>query len=380
MNKDDWSALLVYALMLVAAIFIGIQVVQPALADLGLESAGQYAFAIITILIGAIISSIFFELGHIVGAKIGGYTILSVNIWGLKIYRSGKKWKVGFRSFEGLTGATEIAPKSESANPLPYLWGSTISFVIETIILILVFVFTEEISSQSEFVLEAYFHHGALITVAIGAMLAIYNIMPFKLDTLNDGHQLALVSNKINKEAFNELRRLNALTYAGLPYDEVKTFTTITTLTAEVNLRAIYQFEDQGKNEDALALIEALDTSDVQLDPIMRARIQAQKLWLLILLDRTSAANELWESLDAKSRKAIGDDDALETIRAYFLFSGVVIHSVHESVYAINSLPKAKKKAKHSYRLEEEKALMNQAYKAVQEANPDWEIVAPDQQ
>lgn len=91
MTKDDGFTIIVYAIMLVAAIFIGTQIIGPALSDLNLSTSGErYGFAIIAIVLGALLSSIIFEVGHLIGAKLGGYMILSINIWGLSIYREGK--------------------------------------------------------------------------------------------------------------------------------------------------------------------------------------------------------------------------------------------------------------------------------------------------
>ncbi len=375
MTKDDGFTIIVYAIMLVAAIFIGTQIIGPALSDLNLSTSGErYGFAIIAIVLGALLSSIIFEVGHLIGAKLGGYMILSINIWGLSIYREGKKWKFGFKSFEGLTGEVKIAPKKENANPRWYLWGPTILFLIEVVILLFVYVNTPSEPPFTGSSVPAFIHHSSLIFIAVGAMLAIYNIVPFKLDTINDGHQLVLISNKVNVEAFNELRRIDGAYTLQQPVGDIKTFEQITTLTTEVNLRAIYELQYKNEDEAALELIESIDISEVQLDPIMKARLYAQKIWVLIKLGKIEEVEKLWESLTTKTKKAIGDDTNLETIRVYFLYSGVVAKSIHESTYAINRLPKERRKKRKHPRFDEETKLMSDAIALVRQTNPDWQI------
>lgn len=375
MTKDDGFTIIVYAIMLVAAIFIGTQIIGPALSDLNLSTSGErYGFAIIAIVLGALLSSIIFEVGHLIGAKLGGYMILSINIWGLSIYREGKKWKFGFKSFEGLTGEVKIAPKKENANPRWYLWGPTILFLIEVVILLFVYVNTPSEPPFTGSSVPAFIHHSSFIFIAVGAMLAIYNIVPFKLDTINDGHQLVLISNKVNVEAFNELRRIDGAYTLQQPVGDIKTFEQITTLTTEVNLRAIYELQYKNEDEAALELIESIDISEVQLDPIMKARLYAQKIWVLIKLGKIEEVEKLWESLTTKTKKAIGDDTNLETIRVYFLYSGVVAKSIHESTYAINRLPKERRKKRKHPRFDEETKLMSDAIALVRQTNPDWQI------
>lgn len=375
MTKDDGFTIIVYAIMLVAAIFIGTQIIGPALSDLNLSTSGErYGFAIIAIVLGALLSSIIFEVGHLIGAKLGGYMILSINIWGLSIYREGKKWKFGFKSFEGLTGEVKIAPKKENANPRWYLWGPTILFLIEVVILLFVYVNTPSEPPFTGSSVPAFIHYSSLIFIAVGAMLAIYNIVPFKLDTINDGHQLVLISNKVNVEAFNELRRIDGAYTLQQPVGDIKTFEQITTLTTEVNLRAIYELQYKNEDEAALELIESIDISEVQLDPIMKARLYAQKIWVLIKLGKIEEVEKLWESLTTKTKKAIGDDTNLETIRVYFLYSGVVAKSIHESTYAINRLPKERRKKRKHPRFDEETKLMSDAIALVRQTNPDWQI------
>ena len=48
----------------------------------------------------------------------------------------------------------------------------------------------------------------ALTVGVVAGICLLYNIIPFKLDSLNDGYRLVMVSNPKNKEAFNELLRV----------------------------------------------------------------------------------------------------------------------------------------------------------------------------
>lgn len=366
MNKDDLLTLLVYAIMLVAAIFVGIQIIGPALDNLNLvTTADRLTYAIIAIAIGAVINVVLFELGHLIGAKIGGYSIVSFNIMGLAIYKSAGKWKVGIRPFEGLTGETKIMPKSPKSNPKFYIWGPLLLFIVEFVILI--FAIYQRLEDTS------YVKHGAMIIASVGAMLTIYNIAPFKLDTINDGYRLVLVSKPINVEAYNEMMRIQGSNHNHLPLGEVRTFEEITSVTIGVNLQRVYQLEDEGRLEEAAAIIDHNLAEAKSVDAKVLSRLHAQKLWVLLHTASEEECETYWmKTLDARIRKFIGEDLALETMRVYLLYSGMVTKSSGECAYVLNRRPRALKNLEAKGRLELEEKLFAAAFARVKEQNPTW--------
>lgn len=368
MTKDDLLTLMVYAIMMVAAIFIGIQVIGPALDDLGLLATSErVGFALITILIGAILNIFLFELGHVIGAKLGKYQIISVNFAGICIYRTEKRWKVRFQSFDGLTGETKVMPKTAKSNPKPYIWGPIMLFVIEFAVLIFgVYSFLPN---------DSFIKQGAMVVASVGAMLAIYDIMPFKLDTLNDGYRLVLISKPINVEAYNEIMRIQGLNYQGVEVKDIRVFEEITSLTASVNLLKVYDFEDQKNIIEANKLVDAIIANKDKINTSTLARATAQKIYIMI--NNKVAAEEIekyWLSQTNEIRRLIGSDWALETIRVYLLYSGIVAKSATECAYAINRRPRAVKRLETNARLTKENVLFDEVLAQIKTANPDWEF------
>lgn len=94
-EKEDLLSILVYLVMLIIALFIGLRIIQPALDALDLVTDLQrYGFAILTIFVGIIINVILFELGHVFGALLGGYSVISVNILGLAYYKTKSELEI----------------------------------------------------------------------------------------------------------------------------------------------------------------------------------------------------------------------------------------------------------------------------------------------
>ena len=142
MKKEDITGLIVYLIIIALAVIFGFTVLQTHNAESSFSGIGYVLYIIVAVIVGALFNAILFELAHIIGAKIGKYTILSVNILGFCFYKDGEKTKFKFSSFDGLTGETKIVPKEgmvEKANPYPYLFFGSLFFVVEAIAVMVVF-------------------------------------------------------------------------------------------------------------------------------------------------------------------------------------------------------------------------------------------------
>ncbi|HOE53688.1 MAG TPA: hypothetical protein PK460_00860 [Bacilli bacterium] len=358
MKKEDLLSILVYLVMLIIALFIGLRIIQPALDALDLVTDLQrYGFAILTILVGIIINVILFELGHVFGALLGGYSVISVNILGLAYYKTKSGWKFSFRRYEGLTGETKIIAKSDKTKPRLYLFGPTIMVLLEFVVAIVIFLLTKY---------NQPIHHQVLIVAGIGAMLLVYNIMPFKLDNFTDGYYIVLLGKKVNVEAYNELIRIESLVYNNEKVTDIKEFDEVTTMTARLSLYRLYQLIDEKAWDKALSLIDDLEKNASKVEHEFIARIRAQKLYIYLLTKASEAASAYWfDELSAADRKFISNDLTIETMRVYLLYSGLVTKSQSECAFVLSRAPKALRARINDFRKEEEIALFNEAYEKI---------------
>jgi hypothetical protein len=142
MKKEDITGLIVYLIIIALAIIFGLTVLQTHNSESSLSGFPYVLYIIGAVVVGAIFNATLFELAHVIGAKIGKYSILSVCILGLCFYKDNGKTKFKFSSFDGLTGETKIVPKEgmvDKANPYPYLFFGSIFFVCEAIAVMIVF-------------------------------------------------------------------------------------------------------------------------------------------------------------------------------------------------------------------------------------------------
>ena len=317
MKKEDIAGLIIYLIIIAVAIVFGITVLQAHQSDSSFTGFLYVVYIIVSVLVGILFNAILFELAHMLGAKIGKYTVLSVNILGLCFYKDGGKSKVRFSSFDGFTGETKIVPKEgmiDKANPYPYLLFGSIFFAIEAVVVMVIF---SVFRTNEEPLLKdlAYF---ALTIGAIGLVILIYNILPMRIDSMTDGYRLTMVSNPKNKEAFNELLRVEYEISQGNDNVEVKIFEGITNFTADLNLNRVYTLLDKKEFSEAEAILDKIIEAKEDVSEKVYIRARAQKIYINLITKNIDEAREYYDKeVPVSERREISNDVSMPSIRVF---------------------------------------------------------------
>lgn len=373
MKKEDVGGLILYLLILAVAIVFGLTVLQPYYANstFRFNSGFFYALFILgAVVVGVLSASLIFEFGHIVGAIVGKYKILSVCILHVLFYKENEKLKVRMSSFDGLTGETKILPKSEKSNPRLYLLLGTVLNSLWLVGCIIIFYFNKDFlrTNRSDM---AYFF--LTIGVVVG-ICVLYNIIPFKLDSHNDGYQLAMVSNPRNKEAFNELLRVEYEISQGNNDVEIKTFTELTNFTAELNMNKVYVLLDNKKYQEADEMLDFVFKNKENVSYRVYIRAISMKVFIHSVSSGIEEARQyINDNVSLELRRDIFSDSSLISIRAYVLICGLVDNSQSECILALNKVYRAYKTTPKNRRATELN-LFNQAIDLVHSLHPKWEI------
>ena len=377
MKKEDVAGLIVYLIIFGFAIIFGFTVLRDFASGSGYSTGVFFGYIVGAIATGVIFNASIFELGHALGAKLGGYDIISVNILGFMFYKKDKKLKFKFGNYDGLSGETKIKPKEDAKkepNPTPYLLFGSLFFLIEIVAVLIVFVSLNQLANgnkSSDLARIAYF---LLVVGVIGFMILIYNVMPFRLDAETDGYKMRLVSNPKNKEAFNELLRVQNAIENGETNVEIKTFTTITNFTADLNLNKVYALLAESKYGEAIPFINNILESKDNISNKVYIRTKAQKIYIDIMTKSLEEAQEFYDKeVPHSERKEIAADTSMPSIRAYILMSGLLDKSLSETELALNKVLRAYKRTSKARR-ETEVRLYNEALKRVIEAHPNWNL------
>ena len=373
MKKEDITGLVVYLIIIALAIVFGFTVLQTHASESSLSGFPYVLYIGGSVLVGAIFNGILFEMAHVLGAKIGKYRILSVNILGFCFYNDDEKTKFRFASYDGLTGETKIVPKEgmvDKANPYPYLFFGSFFFLVEAIAVMVAFTI---LRNTNDTVLKDV-AYGILTVGAIGLLILLYNIMPLHIDSMTDGYRLTMVSNPKNKAAFNELLRVEYEMSQGNEDVEIKIFDEITNFTADLNLNRVYTLLDKKEYQAAEEILQKIIDAKEEVSGKVFIRARAQKIYIDLITRSLEEAREYYDKeVPVSERREISNDVSMPSIRAYLLMSGLLDKSRSECIIALNNVYSAFKRTPKS-RQNTEIVLFNEALDKVVQAHPDWEL------
>lgn len=373
MKKEDITGLIVYVLILGLAIVFGITVLQTHFPNSDMDNGIYMLFILGAIVVGIILNAVIYELAHILGAKVGRYDIISVCILGLLWYKDNGKSAFKFSGYDGLTGETKILPKidvKKEPNPTAYCLFGSLFYAIELIVIIVIFtVFTSDALSSVPLANIGYF---LLVIAAIGGLILVYNILPFRLDAVTDGYRLTMVNNAANKKAFNELLRVENAISEGRSDVEIATFNEITNFTADLNLNKVYVLLGNKQFLEAEKLIDIILAGKNNISEKVYIRARAQKIYINIMTKSIEDAKTYYENeVPMSERRLLSNDLSMVSIRTYLLMSGMFDGSRSECNIAINNVNKCfKSTPKQRRKVETE--LFNDAIKKVHELHPSW--------
>ena len=348
MRKEDLISDIIYLLMAGIVLLVGFLVIQPAINDglLGSNTGENILFILVALVVGIVINVILMELGHIIGALIGGYKILSFNILGLNFYKDFSEnpakgqLKFRFKGFNGLTGETIIEPKKEKANPMFYVFFPLILFLLEFVAMYFAIQLIP-VSASSHFEPVQIIKYGLVVSTTIAGCIVLYDYFPAKLDTLNDGYRLiSLLRNKINIEAYNEKLKLEANEYKGIKNTEYKIFEEITDFTARINLETALKKVNEKAFDEALSIIDSCLAKPEKISHSTKTDLLLNKVFISFLSKGKDAGLALYKELDDETKEAVKKCKSLVGIRVYALYIAFDQKSKSEVKYAIN---KAKK-------------------------------------
>ena len=368
MRKEEIRGIVLYILIIASAVIFGFAFVRPQVTDYGPNHMSPLLFVLLFIGFAYLINVFGLELLHVIGAVIGGYKITRFNVLWLCFYKEKESWKFGIRDFNGLSGETRIAPTREKTNLNWLTWFPLFGYAIELATCIVLGSIAKTSDPKLSWLIPA-----STIVLLIASMLAVYNFIPVKLDSMTDGYRIRLFSNKINVDAYNKMLVIQEKQRLGEKIDGVPVFDEITEYTAEINVLAINKYIEDGKLLEAEKIVDKLIENKKIINPKDYARMIAQKLYIMILTRDIEEVKKEYDTLcPIEVRRFIANDAELSTIRAYILIAGMIENSQSEVLYSKSRINKVSKKALES-EIRTEKELIEKALEYISEKHPKWE-------
>ena len=368
MRKEEIRGLIVYVLLIVTAIIVGFAVIKPTMETYGPSKMAPILFIIVVLIVAYLFNVIGLEILHVIGALMGGYSITSFNVLGLCFHKEADKWKIGFRDFNGMSGETKVAPKKEKLNPNRMCHLAFIGFAIELAVCIAI---NSIIKGQAK-PTARWLVAASSIFILVSSMLAFYNFIPLKLDTMTDGYKIRLFTKEVNVKAYNEMLKVQECRRLGKSVEKIPVFDEITEYTAEINMLAMYKCLEDENYAEAEKIIDKLLENLKVLSLKDGNRLIAQKIYLAVLDKPLEEAKKLYDEIcPIEIRRFISNDVSMPSIRAYIMIAGMIEGSESEVSYARSKVEKAKKRALKS-EIEAEEKLLEKALDYVYQNHPKW--------
>ena len=333
MEKNEFGSILIYLIMVGLLLLVSKTVVVLVLNNIE-TPINQFAYILICALVSLVLFEFVYQIGHIIGAKIGKYKCIYFNMFGLCFYKDNEKWRFKLDGFDGLFSETRFVPVNNEvkSNPAHFLRGGIVSFLLSVVVGFAIFM----ISALPDTV-----RFATLIYFGIGLVLLLYNIIPMKTDILNDGYRLKLLGTKENAKAYNDFMRIENNKRKGIADGEYNVYETITPMTVLINNHVFYKklaVKDYAAAEQIVDIIlkkpEALDTNTIY-------RYRIQKLFFVIITKSKEEASEYyWKEMSSYDRKFLAKDNYIPSKRVYLLVSGIINESESESRIAIEGMKK----------------------------------------
>ena len=374
MKKNDVMGYIVYAIMLGGAVGVGFGVIRPLLNNTAVVSElamPGLALVLVSVFIGIVLSALVLELGHLLGAKIGKYKVTSWNCLFVRFKRDENgKMKVGFASFDGLTGETKVVPLDvEKSNPRPMIFMPLVFFFLEVILCVVFMV----IGKNSEARGMINIHIIGLVVLTVGCMIFIYDIFPAPLDSKNDGAYILIFNNSTNVKAYNQILLAEDKMARGEDVGKTEVYESVTDFTVKLNDVALYKALNDKNYDEALRINEFTIQSKNSVNTKTYLNAIAQKMALNLYLKPFEEAKEEYIDLKLEEKKFIANLSTGPAVRAYILISGLVEESEGETKLAMDKAENAIRNSGEDKRSAEE-YLMKEALKMIIKKHKDWDF------
>lgn len=371
MKKNDTMGYVVYALMLVIALCVAFLYLGGANGVMGKLTeppmGNNYLFVFVVVIGAILLNAILIELGHLLGAKMGRYTIDSWVCLGLGAKRQKNgKMKFCFSDFDGLTGWTVIVPKDiKKSNPRHFIYMPLFFFLLEVIGCVTLIA----VGAQGQLSLQIL---GVLI-LTVGGMIYLYDIFPSALDGANDGYLMTILNSQVNVEAYNEILLAKAKAARGEKADTTHLYEEVTDFTYTINSMALYEALGKGDFEKALTINEYTINSKKTISNNLYEEAVCQKVALYFLSKSLEEAKKFFIDLPLEDKKHMAALNSVISVRAYVLASGLAEESLFETQAALDKADKFVKKLPENQKTVEGKLVWDCLGK-VKAAHPDWDL------
>ena len=376
MKRNDFAVFMAYVCMFAVALLVGLLVIRPIMSDYGASFPINFVvLVVLSLIVGIVLNGLLLEGGHLLGAKIGGYEVLSCVVFMIGVKKKDGKFAFGLHSYDGLTGETKVAPKDVEKSSLgAYAFLPIFLYIVEAVVLMVVNAVTG--SQLKETPSLAWLQVFSITILSVGGMIFLYDIFPFRMDSNNDGYLFTILSHNENRVAYNYYLLKEKSKFLGVAMPPIRTFDQITEFTAYLNYFAIYDHVSKGEFDQAVALLDKIIQVERGIGHAAKYDAACFKLTLLLASSKTSIGVSYYNEFTDEQKKYIANLPTMPALRSYLLISSCVEDSEAEANFALDKVEKVLSTLgkEEPLFLDSEKALVQYDKQFVAKMHPAWDL------
>lgn len=365
----SWPLLIIYIGYLAGMI---LAVSQGHILESKLTGGFTTPFLFISFLGGVLFTALFYNLGKILFALIGGYRIYKFKLLGFTFLRDGKNKSSSFRFLDFAEVGMKFAPKDDDVNrnPITIFIGGYIFYLIELIVSIVIFAIFSAGKDSS-----AMGNVGwtMLFACIYGFVILFYEIIPLRQDSATDMFNILSTKTKEDKIAFNMYhinlkRELTGKEFIVSDFDDYNSFYKSHVL-YYVYLEKLYA----GDLKAAVKVLDQMTLLKKNLDETTLYLAPSEYIYIRYLIADDASADKTYLSLKGDVKRACIRPVLLSNYRSalFLLGNGSLFTERRDEVKSIISeFDKKVASLEESNRVKKEKELFLAVKDAIAKKNP----------
>ena len=324
-----------------------------------------YVYDLLIIVYGFIVCGFVYNLGKFIFSKACGYKLVYFNLYFMGIEKVDNKNKFFFGLKHELSCKVVMEHEKEDANTtLPLLGGTIASLVAILITYLLIFLLKTSATTKFFFLVSSLFYY----------FIILLNIVPCRMDSLNDGFTLVLLKDKVYKKVYlNNLKNLGAITDTTREFIYQDIEVENHPLNLEAQLYNFYYLLEKEEFEKAYTLASKMNEyrKNIILEEHQNS-VLISHVFNMCLNHKDEELKKYYLSLDSMNRSIINNGKKFESIKTALYIFTFIDEDKEGYAKVINDISKNKEKYKNKRFLEKEEKLIKMMINYVQENKPEW--------
>ena len=323
-----------------------------------------YVYDILILVYGFISCGLFYSLGKFVVSKICGYELVYWNLYFIGLKKENGKIKPYFGGKQEYSCRVVMSPKNNDVNTTMPLLGGTISSILAFgITYALVFGLKASPTLKFFFLVSSLFY----------GFIILLNLVPCRMDNLNDGFALFLLRDKSKRDIYlNNLRNIQALTDSSKELSYLDIDVENHPLVLEAQIYNYYYLLEKGEIEKAteLATITYPYRKNVISEELSHSLVIG-KVYGMILKQQNDDLKEYYSKIDVAEKHIFNESKNYEAIKTALYIFAFIDEDREGYAKVINDSSKAKEKYRYPRLIDAEEKLIKDTIKVVQELQPE---------